>query len=193
MASGTLSRWAQAAVLGVGFSALLMAHLSGLDAGLAGVPGEDSCTRCHGGAGGPDVTGGVTVTFLGPPTFTPGLKQHLVVTVVDSGARRWGFQLTTRLASPSSAQAGKFTAGADGFTQLVCTQTNFRSQVFGDACATNGLPLQYIEQTQAGSRLGTTGAASFEFDWTPPDFTANNLVLYGAALAAPALPPWTPA
>jgi len=161
-----------------------MAYLSGLDAGVAGVPGEDSCARCHGGMIGPGATGSVTVLFPGAHTFTPGVKQHLVVTIADSAARRWGFQMTARLASGTSSQAGSFTAGADGFTQLVCTQTNFRSQAFGNACTTNGMPLQYIEHTQTGSRLGTANAATYEFDWTPPNSTTDNVILYVAALAA---------
>jgi len=142
------------------------------------------CTRCHGGMIGPGANGSVTVSFPGAHTFTPGVKQHLVVTIADSAARRWGFQMTARLASGTSTQAGNFTAGADGFTQLVCTQTNFRSQTFGNACATNGMPLQYIEHSAAGSRLGTTGGVIYEFDWIPPDSTGNNVILYVAAMGA---------
>jgi uncharacterized protein (TIGR03437 family) len=126
----------------------------------------------------------VTVTFPGAHTYTPGAKQHLVVNIADSAQKRWGFQLTARQAKSTSTQAGTFTPGADGYTQLVCTQTDFRSQAFGNSCTTNGMALQYIEHTQSGSRLGMAGAATFEFDWTPPATDVGNLVIYIAALAA---------
>lgn len=181
MAPGLLTRIAQATAIGAALPVLLMAYLSGLDAGVAGVPEEDSCADCH---SGPSGSGSVTVTFPGTRTYTPGAQQHLVVNIVDSAQERWGFQLTVRQANSSSTQAGTFTPGADGYTQLVCTQTNFRSQAFGNTCATNGMALQYIEHTQSGSRLGTAGAVTFEFDWTPPATDAGNLVIYIAALAA---------
>ena len=181
MAPGTLTRIAKAAAIGTALPVLLLAYLSGLDAGVSGVPGEDTCTSCHGGPAG---SGSVTVNFPGALTYTPGTKQHLVVTIADSAQKRWGFQLTARQANSTSTQAGTFTPGADGFTQLVCTQTTFRSQVFGNACTTNGMALQYIEHTESGSRLGTAGAVTFEFDWTPPAINAGNLTVYIAALAA---------
>ena len=181
MRPGTFARIAQAAAIGTALPVLLLAYLSGLDAGVSGVPGEDSCTRCHSGPAG---SGSVTVTFPGALTYTPGARQHLVVIITDSAEKRWGFQLTARQANSSSTQAGTFTPGADGYTQLVCTQTTFRSQAFGNACATNGMPLEYIEHTQSGSRLGTAGAVTFEFDWTPPATNAGNLTVYIAALAA---------
>src|ERR1039457_5550645 len=181
MAPENLTRIAKAAVIGTALPVLLLAYLSGLDAGVSGVPGEDSCDRCH---NGPPGSGSVTVNFPGTLTYTPGAKQHLVVNITDSAQKRWGFQLTARQANSTSTQAGTFTPGADGYTQLVCTQTDFRSQAFGNSCTTNGMALQYIEHTQSGSRLGMAGAATFEFDWTPPATDVGNLVIYVAALAA---------
>ena len=181
MSRESLTRTAKAAAIGTALPVLLLAYFSGLDAGVSGVPGEDSCDRCHSGASG---SGSVTVHFPGTLAYTPGVKQHLVVNIADSAGKRWGFQLTARLANSASTQAGSFAAGADGFTQLVCTQTNFRSQSFGNTCATNGMPLEYIEHTQSGSRPGMASAATFEFDWTPPATNAGSLTVYVAALAA---------
>ena len=181
MSPGILTRIAQAAAIAAALPMLLLSYLSGLDAGVAGVPEEDTCADCH---TGPSGSGSVTVTFPGAHAYTPGARQHLVVNIVDSAQIRWGFQLTARQANSSSTQAGTFTPGADGYTQLVCTQTDFRSQAFGNTCTTNGMALQYIEHTQSGSRLGTAGAATFEFDWTPPATDVGNLVIYVAALAA---------
>jgi uncharacterized protein (TIGR03437 family) len=181
MSPAILTRIAQAAAIGTALPMLLLAYLSGLDAGVAGVPDEETCADCH---NGPSGSGSVTVTFPGARTYTPGARQHLVVNIADSAQKRWGFQLTARQANSSGTQAGTFTPGADGYTQLVCTQTDFKSQVFGNTCITNGMALQYIEHTQGGSRLGMAGAATFEFDWTPLATDVGNLVVYVAALAA---------
>ena len=145
------------------------------------MPGEASCTDCHRGSGG---TGNVTVSFGGGSTYTPGTKQHLVVTITDAAQRRWGFQVTARQAASSGTQVGTFTPGTDGYTQLVCAPANFRGQAFGNSCSNNGMPLQYIEHTQAGTRNGTTGSGTFAFDWTPPAAGTGNVVVYVAALAA---------
>lgn len=181
MAPGKHAHKGQLAALAIALPVLLLAFASGPDAGVSGVPGEESCSGCH---NGPPGLGNVAITFLGGTSYTPGVKQHLVVTITDSAQRRWGFQLTARFASSPGTQAGNFTAGADGDTQLVCTQANFHSQVFGNACATNGMPLQYIEHSQAGTRLGAKSPVAFEFDWTPPAINAGNLILYVAANAA---------
>src|ERR1017187_3632296 len=140
MSPGLPTRIAQAAAIGAALPMLLLAYLSGLDAGVAGVPEEDTCADCH---NGPSGSGSVTVTFPGARTYTPGATQHLVVNIVDSSQKRWGFQLTARPANSNSTQAGTFTPGADGYTQLVCTETDFRSQAFGNTCTTNGMALQY--------------------------------------------------
>ena len=96
MAPETLTRIAKAAAIGTALPVLLLAYLSGLDAGVAGVPGEDTCTDCH---NGPSGSGSVTVTFPGALTYTPGARQHLVVHITDSAEKRWGFQLTARQAN----------------------------------------------------------------------------------------------
>ena len=162
---------------------ILSAYAEGPDAGMAGVPGEATCSACHGGGSG---TGSVTVTFPNGQSYAPGATQHLVVTITDNKARRWGFQLTARYAGSPSAQAGTFTPGPDGYTQLVCTQTTFRTEQFGNTCSSSSssLPLQYIEHTPAGTRLGTTGSVTFAFDWTPPATNVGDINIYVAANAA---------
>jgi uncharacterized protein (TIGR03437 family) len=181
MATGKHTRAGQLMAVVAALPLLLLAFASGPDAGVSGVPGEESCAACH---NGPPGQGSVSVTFPAGATYTPGVKQHLVVTIADPQQRRWGFQLTARFANSASTQAGAFTTGADGYTQLVCTQTNFRSEAFGNACTTNGMPLQYIEHTQSGTRPGAKSPVSFEFDWMPPATNAGNLTLYVAANAA---------
>ena len=181
MAPAQHIRKGQLAALAIAVPVALLALGSGPVAGVSGVPGEESCSGCH---NGPPGQGNVTITFPGGASYTPGVKQHQVVTITDSVQRRWGFQLTARLATSAATQAGSFTPGADGYTQLVCTQANFHSETFGNACATNGMPLEYIEHTQSGTRPGAKSPVTFEFDWTPPASNAGNLILYVAANAA---------
>jgi uncharacterized protein (TIGR03437 family) len=168
------------AAIAAGAPILLYAYAEGPDAGVAGVPGEATCTSCHSGASG---SGNVAVTFPGGLTYTPGVAQHLVVTVTDSTQRRWGFQLTARQANNSKAMAGTLNPGSDGFTQLACTQTTFQTESFGPSCP-DSMPMQYIEHTLPGTQSGVRNAASFQFDWTPPATDVGNVVIYVAANAA---------
>src|SRR5579871_2646665 len=100
---------------------LLYAYEYGPPGGSAGVPGEQTCIQvgCHTGTANSG-SGSVAVTFPNGMTYTPGTKQHLTVAVTDSAEKKFGFQLTARQASSSTTQAGSFTPGSDGFTQLVC-------------------------------------------------------------------------
>jgi uncharacterized protein (TIGR03437 family) len=168
------------AAIAAGVPVLLFAYAEGPDAGVSGVPGEATCSSCHSGASG---SGNVAVTFPGGLTYTPGIAQHLVVTVTDSSQRRWGFQLTARQANNNKAMAGTFTPGPDGFTQLACTQTTFQTESFGSSCPAS-MPLQYIEHTTLGTQSGVRNSASFQFDWTPPATDVGNVVVYVAANAA---------
>lgn len=161
---------------------IIWAYAEGPDAGLSGVPGENTCTACHSGGSG---SGSVSVSFPNGLTYTPGVKQHLVVTVADSAQRRWGFQLTARQSGSSSVQAGSFTPGTDGYTQLVCTQTTFRTENFGPGCGgSTSMPLQYIEHTMQGTRNGQRNSVTFAFDWTPPSSDVGSIIIYVAANAA---------
>ena len=160
----------------------LYAYSTGPDAGYSGAPGESTCASCHSGGKG---AGSVSVTFPGGLTYTPGTAQNLVVTVADSAQRRWGFQLTARSSSSSTTPGGQFTPGSDGYTQLVCTSSAFRNEQFGGGCTnSSAYPLQYIEHTSAGTRLGQTGSAKFSFTWTPPANATGNISIYVAGNAA---------
>jgi hypothetical protein len=100
-----------------------------------------------------------------------------MVQVSDPQQRRWGFQLSARLKSdPANGQAGDFKP-SDGFTQVICD-----SGALKPCC--NDAMVQFIEHTLAGTRRGTPGGATFEFDWTPPSTDSGNIVLYVAGNAA---------
>jgi uncharacterized protein (TIGR03437 family) len=173
-------RLAVASFCGI-FVSLLLGYSTGPDAGLSGVPGENTCSACHTGGSG---SGSVKVTFPGAQNYTPGVAQHLVVTVADPAQRRWGFQLTARMSSSTATSGGVFTP-ADGNTQLVCTTSAFRTEQFGSTCNnSSAYPLQYIEHTSAGTHPGQTGSAQYSFTWTPPPNATGSIILYVAGNAA---------
>src|SRR3954470_5326824 len=80
---------------------LLLADVTGADPRLTGAPGDNqsACTACHTGTALNGGSGNVKIILPGAASYTPGTKQHLKVQVTDSAQRRWGFELTARLAS----------------------------------------------------------------------------------------------
>jgi uncharacterized protein (TIGR03437 family) len=121
-------------------------------------------------------------------TYTPGVRQHLVVTVADPTARVWGFQLAARRDGAPSAMAGTF-ASTDRNTAIACGSTPldpipvFRD--FGEiqTCPANK-PLTYIEHTVVGSARIRALSQTYEFDWTPPATDIGNVRIYVAGNAA---------
>src|SRR5579883_2615878 len=167
---------------------LLFGYAEGPPPGHAGVPNEATCKQCHSGPGG---SGSVAASgFPSSMTYTPGAAQTLTVTVSDPAQRRWGFQLTARVHGSPQNQAGTFTPGSDGFTQLSCGAAPFSNgslanSTVGNGCATqSNAPLEYIEHTVTGTRLGQTGSATFTFTWTPPATSVGPIDIYVAGNAA---------
>jgi uncharacterized protein (TIGR03118 family) len=139
-------------------------------------PGDGLCTECHVGAAANSGPGRVKITLPGAASYTPGTKQHILVTVSDPDQMRWGFQLTARLNSDqSNGRAGDLTP-TDGNTQIRCDSGNLGACKAGE--------IQFIEHTTAGTRIGTKNGATFEFDWTPPASGAGSVTLYAAGNAA---------
>src|SRR3954452_11658770 len=162
----------------------LYADVNGPDPGLSGVPGEvGTCVRCHGTGQANSNGGSVTIQFAGG-AYVPSVVQHWVVKVADASARRWGFQATARNASSTSTVAGGFKS-TDANTQVVCSNSRFAGsqRTTTGVCPTTA-PLMYVEHTSTGTRLGTTGSVTFEFDWTPPATDVGPVTVYVAANAA---------
>jgi uncharacterized protein (TIGR03437 family) len=188
--------WGKTAAI-LGIPIVLWAYEYGPNPGYAGVPGENggaTCTAsgCHTGTtNNPANQGSVTITFPGGQTYSPGVKQHLSVTIADPAPTQkgWGFELTARSATTPSTMAGTF-AASDTFTQLVCSETNL--QIFGtppSGCPANE-PLEYMEQSVTGfdNTIGP-GSATYQFDWTPPATNIGNIKFYVAGNAGVGLPP----
>lgn len=157
----------------------LLADVTGADPRLTGAPGDNqaACTSCHTGTALNGGSGSVKIILPDSASYTPGTTQHIKVQVSDAAQRRWGFELTARLASNlSDGQAGDLTS-TDSNTKVICN--NGRQK----PCAASSL-VQFITHTQQGTQNGTTGSATFEFDWTPPAIDVGNVRLYAAGNAA---------
>src|SRR5215469_9160168 len=86
---------------------LLMMAFPQPPVGNTGAPGDGTCNSCHSGVS----TGGSVVATFPGTTYTPGVAQHVTVTVSDTNTAHnaWSFQMTARQGA-STTQAGSFTA-----------------------------------------------------------------------------------
>ena len=107
--------------------------------------------------------------------YIPGVKQRVIVQVSDPAQRRWGFEFTARLNSDlEKGQAGDLNP-VDNLTQVICEDNAPKP------CASG---VTFIEHTSAGTRNGTRGGVTFQFDWTPPAVSAGPVTFYVAGNAA---------
>ena len=189
---------AKTAVVAGAVPFLIWAHEYGPDAGYSGVPGEfGTCTAagCHTGTtNNPANKGSVAINFPNGNTYTPGVRQHLTVTIADPAAtqRAWGFQLTARQAGSTTSMAGSF-ASDDANTGVQCAAVTNPANDLGQlltqgqtqVCPANKT-LSYIEHTLPGytATKGMTGSATYQFDWTPPATNVGNITFYVAGNAA---------
>ena len=154
-------------------------HSYGPDPRYTGAPGDDSnaCTACHTGTLNSG-KGSVKILFPGGNTYTPGAKHHITVQVSDPDQKRWGFQLTARLNSDlANGQAGDLNP-SDSLTQVLCDGAG------NPKPCPSPTTVQFIEHTVDGTRNGTSGGVSFEFDWTAPPAGAGSVTFYAAGNAA---------
>ena len=123
------------------------------------------------------------VTFPNGLAYRPGVKQHLVVSISDITARRWGFELTARTANNPKNMAG-FLSPTDNRTQLMCSSADLVRQVNASVTCPANLPLAYIEHTLAGYNVLQANPGRFEFDWTPPVSDVGLITIYVAGMGA---------
>jgi uncharacterized protein (TIGR03437 family) len=169
---------------------LLHGHEYGPDAGYTNAPGDNktSCisSQCHVGTvnSGP---GNVTVTVLpsgSSATYTPGQSMQLLVQISDSTKSASGFEMTARMGTGNTTQAGAFSP-ADSLTQTICFDGSINK-----TCGGAFGPDQYIEQSLSGftASLHNTKFA-YTVNWTPPATASGPVTFYVAANAGPGLPP----
>ncbi len=187
--------WAKTAVILGAIPLLVWAHEYGPDAGYSGVPKElGTCAQagCHTGTtNDPANKGSVGVAFPNGQNYTPGVKQHLVVTIADPAQRAWGFQLTARLASNTGVMAGSL-ASTDANTTIMCASSNLFTEKEapyspgGTQTCPATMTLAYIEHSLVGynATRGHTGSQTYEFDWTPPATDSGDVIIYVSGNAA---------
>ena len=153
------------------------AHSYGPPPRVTGAPGDNSraCTQCHSGSALNSGAGSVKILLQSGPVYIPGVKQRVTVQVSDPAQRRWGFEFTARLNSDlEKGQAGDLNP-VDNLTQVICEDNAPKP------CASG---VTFIEHTSAGTRNGTRGGVTFQFDWTPPAVNAGPVTFYVAGNAA---------
>src|SRR5712692_6128402 len=143
----------------------------------AAVDGGVTCAVCHTsfGPANSDPLGKVTIRT---DPYKPGVKQIVKVTVEHPEGLRWGFQLTARLASDETKQAGTFDPG-DSF-RVRCTPAGADGPCSGALEFISHTRNANFDSTAPGTPLGHT----FEVSWTPPATDAGNIVFYAAGNAA---------
>ena len=154
---------------------VLYSYASGPDPRNTGAPGDQTCARsgCHTGTAVNGGGGSVQLTSSTGSTYTPGQQQTFVITISDSRAKVYGFQMTARLDSnPSKGQAGDFAAGAQ---QIVVCDNGSTKRSSG--CPSSS-PVEFIEH----SRPFLSNAISV--NWTAPSSNVGTVTIYVAANAA---------
>lgn len=166
-------------------ASLLYAYSSGPPSRSSGVPGEhpagaqtpaSDCTACHLGTAVNGGGGKVEIAFPSGLTYAPGVKQTLRLTITDSAAKVYGFQLTARMASDERVlQAGSLApAAGESNIQVICADDNIMP---AGGCPA-GAEIESIEHVQPRA------AGMFNIDWTPPATATGPVNIYVAAAAA---------
>jgi uncharacterized protein (TIGR03437 family) len=157
---------------------VILAHKAGPDPRHTGAPGDETCNipQCHVGTPLNGGGGSVVLTTSAGTTYTPGQQQTVTITINDSKAKAYGFQLTARLdTNPTNGQAGDFTAGTQQI--VLCDNPVGALKQNGQLCPANA-SVEFIEHSFPFPK-NTLNVA-----WTPPSTSAGTVTLYVAANAA---------
>ncbi len=153
------------AVLLCSFSVL--ANQAGASPRFSGAPFDNDCTLCHGSYVNAGL-GQTSITFSGGAVYTPGKAQIVTVSISDPSAIRWGFEVSPRPAkSPISNGAGTMSP-VDTYTQI----------------AGRSGTIEWLTHTLVGTRLGTRGGVTFQFQWTAPATDIGDINFYVMSNAA---------
>ncbi len=138
----------------------------------AAVDGGLTCTACHRtfAPADSDPRGSVMIAAA---AYVPGKMQTLQVTVAHPLQKRWGFQLTARLASDPSKPIGHFSPN---------TQIRVRCDSGPDGPCADG-DLEFASHRSAV--ITDIGAGyTYNIDWTPPANASGDVIFYASGNAA---------
>ena len=138
----------------------------------AAIDGGTDCTACHRptGSANSDSRGYTRITAV---NYTPGKKQQIRVQVFHPDAKRWGFELTSRLTSDENLKAGTFTPS-----------TMIRVDCDPSGNAPCGADREFVTHLEPATRIGADGLSTFTVEWTPPATATGDIVFYAAGNAA---------
>lgn len=175
---------------------MVKAYEYGPNPGYTAAPGDNATacisSGCHIGTVNSG-TGNVKISLPSgnSGTYVPGQAMQILVQITDASKKAYGFQLTARMGSANTTQAGDFTT-TDANTQVLCADGSVKSN--GKACSTT-FPVEYEEHTLAGyeasTKTTTSGSYTYSFNWTPPAAGSGTVTLYVAANCGPGDPPVT--
>lgn len=146
---------------------LTYAYSTGPLPGFTDAPGEGNCTECHDSFGEQTNTGPGSLSITHASRYEAGQRIPIIVELTQSGARRWGFQLTALTTGDDPQPAGQFVITDPQHTQLLQ----------GD----NGR--WYVQHTDTGSFPGQT-SGRWRFDWIAPETDVGTVAFYASGNAA---------
>lgn len=161
--------------------AFLYGYATGPDPGYTGAPGDTakSCIAagCHSGT--PN-SGPGSIQMLLPSgnsgTYTPGQVMQIMIKVSDSTKKTYGFEVSARMGSANTTQAGDFN-DPDANTQVLCADGSVKNN--GASC-TKSFPNEYAEQSYAGYLASKSGGGSYTYtlNWTAPAAGSGTVTFY---------------
>ncbi|MCW5978435.1 MAG: hypothetical protein KIT09_10175 [Bryobacteraceae bacterium] len=154
---------------------VVMAHLDSVPIRRTGVPadgGQTCATGCHAsfGAANSDARGSIRIETQ---NYRPGVRQTILVSVAHPEGRRWGFQLTARLANDERRQAGTFNSTSQ--VRVWCDPS-------GEAPCNGGVEFATHRPESTQDSIPERGAWAVE--WTAPGDDVGDIALYAAGVAA---------
>lgn len=127
-------------------------------------PFFDNCTVCHYGTVN---SSDAKLRLSGvPAVYVPGATYTLTVSLTQSTAARWGFEVVAQ--GPDSRQAGAFTLTDPINMQLV----------MGTG------PMEYVMHTPVGTRQGVSSISTWNMDWTAPAAGFGKVIISASGNAA---------
>jgi uncharacterized protein (TIGR03437 family) len=137
----------------------------------AAVDGGVTCAACHSNLGpvNSDPRGSVMVAIA---NYVPGVTQTIKVTISHPDAKRWGFQLSARLASDTTKAAGTFTPN---------TEIRVRCDPGADSPCKGE---REFASHRSAVITAAVGSYTYSVDWTPPANAVGDIIFYAAGNAA---------
>ena len=149
-------------------SAVAYAKITGPDAGYTGAPGDlGDCTACHDTFHFPNVGMGSVSLSGAPSVYNPGQQYTMMVTVQQTGQKRFGFQLTA--IDQNGNRAGTLAPVSSD------SQVNPETGAGGR---------QYIEHTEIGTSPTGPNSRTWSIRWTAPSTDIGTVGFWFAGNAA---------